>query len=190
MFNYNNFNINEIDFNLKQTLFSVSINDDNIERYEFLTDKGNSYSVYFMITEENDIELSNGENLSKYTKLNKIPTIFFSLTENGLDGENFDELVNKNEQLEVMGKVVFIILEYIKTNIYTTYSIGDVGNKKINFYNYYKKYFKDFDIFIGDSENYFDVEKGYKKAYYLIKKEKTRKNKMLKIDENLFLKLK
>ena len=68
MFNYNNFRINEIDFNIVETEFTI-LRSDNIERYDFISKKGNSYSVYFKMTDEDDEELSNGNQLSAYTDL-------------------------------------------------------------------------------------------------------------------------
>ena len=183
MFNYNNYRINEIDFILIETEYIINIMSNNIDRYDFLSNKNNSYSVYFKLTEENDIKISNDERLSKYTILNEIPTIFFSLTKRQFS-DDFDDIVDKKEQLEIMGKVIFIILEYIKTHTYTTYSIGEVGEKKINFYNYYRKYFKEFEILTGKSKNYNNI------AYYLIKKENDKLPSNLKLDENTYLKIK
>jgi hypothetical protein len=177
---FKNFNINEIDFNIYDVEYSISyhnINNNEIVSYDFLSNKNNSYSVYFMITNEKDTLLSNGDYLSKFGNINKIPTIFFSLTNRKFE-DNFNDLTNKNEKLEVLGKVVFIILEYIKNHNYNIYSIGVVGDKKINFYNYYRKYFKDFDIKTGDSLYYEN------KCYYLIKNKNIDNIKKLKIDEN------
>ena len=185
MFNYNNFRINEIDFNIVETEFTI-LRSDNIERYDFISKKGNSYSVYFKMTDEDDEELSNGNQLSAYTDLDKIPTIFFSLTKRGLN----DDLVDKKEQLEIMGKVVYIILEYIETNNFTTYSIGEVGDKKINFYNYYRKHFNSMEILTGKSKNYLDNDDNKKISYYLIKKENDELPEKIKLDENLYLKIK
>lgn len=182
MFNYKNFRINEIDFNKIETIFTIH-SSDMMDRYDFVSNKGNSYSVYFKLTKEIDCVLSNGKKLLEYTILDKIPTIFFSLTERGL-GDDFNKLVGKNEQLEIMGKVIYIIKEYIETNNYTTYSIGVVGDKKINVYNYYRKYFKEFEILTGNSINYME-----NKAYYLIKKENEMLPEKLKIDENTILKI-
>jgi len=154
--------------------------------YNFISNNDNSYSVYFLITEEDNIKLSNGEFLKEYTELNNIPTIFFSLSERGF-GKNFDLLTNKMEFLEVMGEVVFLILEYIKKHNYTTFSIGEVGDKKIHFYNHYRKYFKDFDILTGKSKNYIDDDNNKISAYYLVKNNNiTSSNEKLKLDDNLY----
>lgn len=187
-YNFSKFNLNEIDFNLVKTKFVIYSNN-NIEKYDFISKNGNSYSVYFQITTEKNIELSNGIKLINYTKLNQIPTIFFSLTNRGL-GTNFDKLSNKNEELNVMGSVVYIILNYINNHNYTTYSIGEVNDSKINFYNYYRKYFNDFTILTGKSENYKDKNDENKLAYYLVEKGD---NEILpdeiKLDENCILKI-
>lgn len=180
--------LNEVDFNILSTEFSISNIENKILSYSFLSNNNVSYSVYFQITTENDEKLSNGKKLSDYTDINNIPTIFFSLTENGF-GEKFDELVDKNEFLEVMGKVVFIILEYIKKKKLNIYSIGEVDDKKIKFYNNYRKYFKDFIILTGKSKNYLNDKGDKKNAYYLVKNDISIPEK-LRIDKDTYLKLK
>ena len=142
--------LNEIDFNILSTEYVIDKQDD-ILRYSFLSDKKNSYSIYFFLTEEDNEKLSNNSYLTDYSESNKIPTIFFSLTERNFD-DNFNELTNKHEFLEIMGKIVFIILEYMKKYKYNVYSIGIVNSKIINLYNNYRKYFNDFEILTGLSK--------------------------------------
>jgi hypothetical protein len=183
------FKLYELDFNIKETEYNINILNNNINQYEFISKNNNSYSVYFKITKENNEKLSDNTYLKDYTNLNNIPTIFFSLTDRGFDN-NFDNLTNKEEFLEVMGKVIYCILEYINRNNYSVYSIGEIGNKKINFYNNYRKYFKDYTILTGLSSNYLNKNNKKKKAYYLIKKSTNIKENILKLDDNCYLKIK
>ena len=76
-----------------------------------------------MLTNEYNEKLSNGYFLKQYCDLENIPTIFFSLTERGF-GSDFDDLTDKKEFLEIMGKVIFLIREYIKKHDYKVFSIG------------------------------------------------------------------
>jgi hypothetical protein len=140
-----------------------------------------------MTTEENEL-LSDGTMLGNYTNLTEIPTIFFSLSNRKFD-DNFNKFTNNKEYLEVMGKVVFIILEFIKKHKYTVYSIGEVGDKKIIFYNNYRKFFNEFKILTGESANYIDNGKKMN-AYYLINTKSDLKIKdTLKLDEHCYLKI-
>lgn len=104
MFNYNDF-LNEMEFNMIPTDYEIKEKyhmDILIEEYVFTTTKFNDYSIYFMLTEEDDGLLPNNQLLSRYTELDKIPTIFFSLTDRPMD-LGFNDLTNKNEFMEVMG---------------------------------------------------------------------------------------
>lgn len=174
MKNYKNFILmNELDFNIINTLYNPGIiPKTTMIYYEFLSKKGNSYRVYFRETYENDFKLNDNTYLSDYINLNNIiPTIFFSATERGFDPLTFDLLTKRNEQLDVLGRVVFLILEFINNHPkYNVYSIGEVPEKKFNFYDYYRKYFSNFDLKIGETKNYKDKNNNNTKAYYLIKK--------------------
>jgi len=182
--------IKEIEFNILETEYTTNykkLNNVDVEEKTFISNDNNLYSVYFMITTEEDEKLSDNSYLINHTKLNNIPTIFFSLTERGF-GENFDKLANNKEYLEVMGKVVYIILDYIKKHDYTTYTIGDVGDKKIKFYNNYRKFFKDFNIVTGKSSFYKDKDGNKGVGYYLIKNiNKNIDISKIKLDENCYL---
>lgn len=131
--------------------------------YRFLTKNGNSYDLYFSLTNENNHLLSNDNFIYDYTK-SEIPTIFFSLTERGLDPINFDDLTNKGEKFEVMSKIIWLINEYDISNNFKIYSVGEVGNDKYRFYSYYLYNMPQFKIVEGASDNY-----NGKKCYYLIK---------------------
>ena len=182
--------LNEVSFDLIETNYEINyhvLNNLNVESYDFISNKDNNYSVYFMITKEEDEILSNDEFLSKYTQLNNIPTIFFSLTEKGF-GKEFDTLTNNKEYLEVMGKVVYLILEFINKHNYTTYSIGEVSDKKMNFYNYYRKHFRNFSMLTGLSSFYKNRENEKTKVTYMIKLLNVVNVDEIKLDENLFLK--
>lgn len=160
----------EIEFNLIPTNFEINkINYQNkdIDEYSFETINGNLYSIYFMLTEEDDELLPNKKHLSDYTDINKIPTIFFSLQDNNFD-DTFDILTNRNEYLEVMGKVTYIIMEYISKHNYDVYTYN-ADKRRNNFYSYYRKHFHDFLKVYLPSKNYFE-ENGEKKIInYLIK---------------------
>jgi hypothetical protein len=139
---FNNFKLNEeLDFDIKPTEYSILKisplfvgKEDMI--YRFVSKSGESYDIYFSLTKESNHILSNGENIDKYTK-SFIPTIFFAPTERGLETSIFDKLTNKNEMLEVMGKVIYLINEYDKVNNFSVYSIGEVDKKKYKFYSYF-----------------------------------------------------
>lgn len=167
---FNDFSLNEeIDWNIIPTNYSIInivglfVNSGQDVIYRFTSNGGNSYDVYFSITHESNHLLSDGSNLYNYST-GSIPTIFFSLTERGVDPNVFDNPVNRNEYLEIMGKVVYLILEFISSHNYSVYSIGEVAFKKYKFYSNYKKYFTGFNIIEGPSDNY----NGHI-AYYLIK---------------------
>jgi hypothetical protein len=130
--------------------------------YQFTTKSKNSYDVYFSLTMESNHLLSNSKNLHYYT-FEYIPTIFFSLTERGLNPLNFDDLTDKNEKFEVMGKIIFLISEFINKHDYKVYSVGEVGDKKYKFYSYYLHNLPNLTMVDGESDNY-----GGRKCYYLI----------------------
>ena len=167
--NFKNFKLNEeLDFNIKPTKYSIlKINplfvgkEDTI--YRFISESGESYDIYFSLTKESNHILSNGESIDKYTK-SFIPTIFFAPTIRGLDTAIFDELTNKSEMLEVMGKVIYLINEYDIVNNFSVYSIGEVDKKKYKFYSYFLYNIPQFKILEGNSDNY-----NGKKCYYLVK---------------------
>jgi len=145
---------------------SLFISNDIDKIFRFISKSGTSYDVYFSLTKESNHLLSDNTNLYDYIKSN-IPTIFFSLTERGLDSLVFDNLTNKNEQFEVMGKIIWLISEFHKKYNYNVYSIGEVDEKKYKFYKYFLHNLPQFIILDGDSDNY-----NGKNCYYLINKNK------------------
>jgi hypothetical protein len=169
--NFNKFKLNEeLDFKMSPTDYEIiktnplfiSGNKDDI--YRFITKKNNnSYDLYFSLTYESDYTLSNGNNIKNITR-SFIPTIFFSLTERGLDVSTFDKLTDEEEKFEVMSKIFFLINEYDKIHNYKLYSIGEVDKKKYKFYSYYLYNIPQFKIVEGGSDNY-----NGNKCYYLIK---------------------
>lgn len=187
--NFYNF-INEIDFNLYSTDYIINehiLNGKNVQSYDFISKNNISYSVYFLLTSEENEKLSNNHYLDEYCDLN-IPTIFFSLSQREF-GENFDELTNAKEFIEVMGKVVYCILEYINKHEFNVYSIGEVDSKKQNFYNYYRKYFKEFNILNGLSSYYRDINNNKTMVYYMIKRSEIKNENInyIKISNNNYL---
>jgi len=162
--------LNEMNFPIHETKYDQKMSNSNIigykdYRYDFITNKNNNYSVYFIMTKEKDNTVLSDGTILKNNII--IPTIIFSLTENGLDPETFNNLTNNYEYSEVMGKVIYIIFEFMKKYNYGVYSIGAVSNKKNIFYNYYKYHFKDWLIEYGSTINY---PNNGGMAYYLIEK--------------------
>lgn len=183
--------LKEIEFNMIPTDYIINyttLKNKKVESYDFDSKSGIGYSVYFLITNEDDELLSNNHYLNEYGDITNIPTIFFSLTNRGF-GENFDDLTNNNEKLEVMGKIVYLINDYINKHDYDIYSIGEVDEKKMKFYNYYRKYFKEYQTLTDKSKYYTDIEGNKTNAYYLVKSKNTNINK-IKLSENCFLNIK
>jgi hypothetical protein len=119
--NYKNFLLinEEIDFNIIPCAYTYSIINNgifDINVFTFITKKGNSYSVYINNTYEPNFTLENGTKLYTYSNGYYIPTIYFSLTSYGVNSPYFNNLTNLGESLEVMGKVCFVINEYINNN--------------------------------------------------------------------------
>ena len=72
--------LKEIDFNIIPTDYVINyhiLNYNNVESYNFTSKKGTQYSVYFLITSEDNELLSNKHYLNEYGDINNIPTIFF-----------------------------------------------------------------------------------------------------------------
>ena len=165
-----NFRLNEeLDFKMLETDFkeiiipSLFVPNRNDIIYQFISNSGNSYDLYFSLTVENNYILSNGKYIFDYTN-GFINTIFFSLTERGLDSLSFDKLTNKGEKFEIMGKVIWLINQYDSKYQYNIYSVGEVDSNKYQFYSYYLHNLPQFTITEGNSRNY-----DGKKCYYLIK---------------------
>ena len=167
---FNKFKINEeLDFNMIETKFkeikinSLFIKDNKDTIYRFETISGNEYDVYFSLTDESGCKLIDNTSIDDITN-EYIPTIFFSLTERGLDPNTFDVLTNNKENFEVMGKVIYIIDNFVNSNKYNVYSIGEVDDNKYRFYSYYLHNLNYFKIVEGTSYSY-----NGKMVYYLIK---------------------
>lgn len=165
-----NFKLNEeLEFKMIETNFkeikinSILVKGERDTIYRFISNSGNSYDVYFSLTKEVGVKLKENTYITDYTN-NYIPTIFFSLTNRGLDINTFDLLTNKNEKFEVMGKVIYLIDYFVNSNNYEVYSIGEVNIDKYRFYSYYLHNLPYFTIKEGDSNNY-----NGKMVYYLIK---------------------
>ena len=169
MFKFNEF-LFEMAFESREVEYTIlykSLGGKMVEVYRFLSKNGTSYDVCFALTTEDDEELPNGDKLSDYTELDKIPTIFFSLTNRGF-GEDYNDLSNKFEQFDILSKIVYIIGEYMNTHNYTVYTVGGVEEQKMKFYLNYMKHFNDYKQYDLPSKNY-SVDGGKTMAKYLIK---------------------
>lgn len=137
IFNFLNFKLNEeLEFKMFETTFeeiiidSIMVYDEKDTIYRFISSSGTSYDLYFSLTSEFGSKLKDNTYINVYSGDNYIPTIFFSLTDRGLDVNTFDLLTNKNEKFEVMGKVIYLIDHFVKLNKYNVYSIGEVDSSK------------------------------------------------------------
>jgi hypothetical protein len=168
----------EIDFNLIPCSYTYSIINNgivDINTFTFITKKGNSYSVYINNTYEPNYSLKDkigkydGTYLYNYSNGYYIPTIYFSLTSNGLNQSLFNKLTNFSETFEVMGKVCFIINQYINNNPkYKVYSIGGVDVGKMRFYLNWLSKLNISEYKIGVSSTYRDNFENPTESYYLI----------------------
>ncbi len=175
IYNFNDFKINEeLDFNpipCTYTSSDIMYNNIPIKTFEFLSKNNISYTVYIHETNESNHLLTNetypsGILLHNINGNNKIPTIYFSETSRGLNSSTFDELTKNNEPMDVMGRIIFILSDYINITNYKVFSVGGVNTSKYRFYSHWLKNLPISEILIGDSDNYTD--KKYK-AYYLIR---------------------
>ena len=166
--NFFNFINEDLDFKMVETKFieieipSLFIPGEKDKIFRFISTKGNSYDLYFCLTLEDNCQLSNGRFIRDYDS--PIPTIFFSLTERGLDPLTFDDLTNRSEKFEVMGKITWLISQYGLKYSNNIFSIGEVDSKKYQFYLHYLHNLPQFSLTEGYSKNY-----GGKKCYYLVK---------------------
>lgn len=167
IYKFKDFINEELDFKMKPTDFTIIKIDpfyygNNDEIYRFITNSGNSYDVYFVKTIEQNYSLSNGKKIDEYVNNLIVTTIFFSLTNRGLDPKTFNELTNNKEIYEVMSKVIYLIYRYDIGNKFNIYSIGGFDSKKYNLYSKYLNNLPNLKILEGKSEY-------YKNAYYLVR---------------------
>jgi hypothetical protein len=174
IFDFLNFRLNEeLDFRpIKCDYDNRQVNNNGliINIFTFLTKSNTSYSVYINDTLESNHLLSNGVYLQSVNKNKPIPTIYFSETSRGLDPIYFNTLTNKGEFMEVMGKVIYIIIDFISKNKqYNVFSIGEVEPSKFNFYKNWLKNLPITTMEIGLSDNYLDNHNKKTNAYYLVR---------------------
>ena len=178
IYNFNDFKINEeLDFNpilCSYNSKNTFSNGTYIETFEFLSKNNISYTIYIHLTKESNHLLKNetypdGILLHNINGNNQIPTIYFSETSRGLDFETFDDLTKYNEPMDVMGRIIFILNDYINNTNYKVFSVGEVGENKFNFYKRWLKNLPISDLLIGGSDNYIDKSKKKIKAYYLVR---------------------
>ena len=167
IYRFNDFLNEELDFKIIPCTYSVgSFTHNNIliDKYTFITNKQNSYTVYIHNTYESNHLFDDGTYLQDVNKYKPIPTIYFSETNRGFDQNSFDILTNNQEKFEVMGKVIFIISEFMNKNLqFNVFSVGEVDKDKFNFYKNWLKQLPITNMRIGLSDNYDN------RAYYLIK---------------------
>jgi hypothetical protein len=177
--------INNFIFEILDTLISTEydILKDNkyagfyFDIYRFKSNSGNYYDVDFYKSEINPNEY---DNISKYfSNVNKLKIIDIGFTSTNYDrtepinlenpeNDPYVKRTNKNEQYEVLGKVGYLIQEYINNNPdINVYAVGKNSNS-LNLAAYlqmYKNIFANKFILIEDrSENYNGDD-----AYYFIK---------------------
>lgn len=166
---YDNFINEEIDFNLINCQFDRNFIDNfgiSINCFTFITNRDNSYTVYIHNTVESNHLLESGILLQSINNNKQIPTIYFSETSRGLDPRYFNLLTNKSEFMEVMGKVIYIINEFINNNKqYDVFSVGGIDDKRFEFYKNWMRNLSISRIEMGFSDNY---DKN-NKTYYLIR---------------------
>lgn len=167
---FNEFRLNEeLDFKMIPTKFTkinipgLFISNVNDTIYRFTSNNGNSYDLYFSLTDESDSILDDGVVVKNMTT-DYVPTIFFSLTDRGLDVDIFNKLTNNGEKFEVMGKIIFLIHDFMFSNKYKLYTVGEVEDKKYKFYMNYLHNLSGVSMMRGTSNSY-----NGEKAYYLIK---------------------
>lgn len=145
--------------------------------YKFKTTSGNFYDVDFYKT---IINLNVLKNVQKYLNSDKdeIKTIDIGFTSSNVDREEKEELhgtsddpyvkrTNRNEQYEVLGKVAYLVEEYVKNNDYNVYVVGKSDdNKKMTVYlKMFENIFRNNFTMIEDVSKYYDNG-----AYYFIRK--------------------
>jgi len=163
-----------------QTIYQISKNniyDGNyFDIYRFKTSSGNSYDVDFYKIQLNLNQLSN---ISKYFPntdiINSIHLGFTSSDYNrdekpelsGTINDLYEKRTNKNEQYEVLGKVAFMIEEYIINN--SEIKIFVIGkNTEISKLSAYIKMFE--NIFSSKFKMVEDISNEYEEgAIYFIK---------------------
>lgn len=178
IYNFNDFKINEeLDFNpipCTYTSSDIMYNNIPIKTFEFLSKNNISYTIYIHLTTESNHLVENEKNpngifLQSINGNNPIPTIYFSETSRGLNYNTFGVLTKYNEQMDVMGRIIFILNDYINSVNYKVFSIGRVDTNKYRFYSYWLKNLPISEVLIGDSDNYTDTFGKKDKAYYLIR---------------------
>lgn len=163
----------EMDFDIIPCVYqsgTINRGDLIIKTFTFRSESNTQYTVYINETHESNHLLSDNTYLQDINNQRPIPTIYFSETSRGLNPLTFGSLTNKNEFMDVMGKVIFIIKDFMTTNKqYVVFSIGEVGEKKFKFYKNWLKKLPISNLLIGRSDFYFDEIGNKTNAYYLIR---------------------
>jgi hypothetical protein len=156
--------------------------DDNVEIYRFTTNSGNSYDLEFIRHIENcNNKLVGGGTLNDYIRGEfrvrggnycLVVDLAFVPSEINMSDRDNHELytkeTNRSEQYELMGRISFLVKEYIKNNPeINVFIIGkNTKETKLKIYN------KIFDNIFSTKFNKFEGENsGYKEgSFYFIKK--------------------
>lgn len=142
--------------------------------FRFKTNLNNSYDLEFhFATTSNETKLSNNKTIGDYYKGDSgfitIVDIGFTPTEvlNKNDFEQYTKNTNRNEQIELMGRLTYLIQDFIKKqNKINIFVLGyDINDTKLKMYNkmILNHFSNNFIIIDGES---WQFEKG---ATYLIK---------------------
>lgn len=144
--------------------------------FRFKTNSNNSYDLEFhFATTSNETKLNNGKIIADYYKGESgfitIVDIGFTPTEveNKNDFDQYTKNTNRNEQIELMGRLTFLIQDFIKKqNKVNVFVLGhDTNNTKLKMYNkmILNNFSNNFIIIDGKS---WQFESG---ATYLIRKQ-------------------
>lgn len=168
------YKIFEILTSIKETEYRIVskqgyfIKDEKDYKIFFKTNSGAEYKLDLMRLKEDDIIINNQSILDLSTSKNEKGADIFAIsyTLKSINLTNYDKSTNKNEHYEVLGKVCYLLKEFMqKYPQYNIFCFGNLDQKRDTFYSNYLKLFKEF--------NYYKVPSNYShngEAFYLIKK--------------------
>lgn len=143
------------------------------DSYIFKTNSGNEYQIDFItytipgdqiVGNKKIIELS-----VKHSKENPPKFVYVSLIQfsvKGADESNFNNKTNLNELYEVMGRIMFIVDEFLKHTDINIFLVTAVDNERLNLYLQYIRtqltnlqLIKSNKKYVGNIDNYFLIKK-------------------------------